>query len=716
MIAFAQFHFDADKQILSHAQQVVPLRPKVAQLLQFLLARPQQVIARETLLDALWQHGEYRDAALTQSMAELRQALGDDAQQPRFIRTVPQRGYQWICPLTQVNRNKRCMIWATFLSIVLLITGGTIGYVSQSAPKPVVVQEVRPALTILPLNNDTEVAANAWWGYALHAALTARLQSDYQLVPPAQQTEANNNGQIALTLSRQQQRYVLTIRTARQQHKIVVEQLDMAFDSVADQVIAALNLLPDGHTSQTRRSETASQDYYRGLQALDEQGSRLAKSYFEAALTQYPQHLAAQLELARITWQQGELAQARAAFTGMELSKAEPAIKVRYYLYQAEFSKAQGHYAQALADVQLGLDLAQRHQLLEQLAMAYQLQADLLWLDQQWDAHSKALNSAYALIGSRALAYQDAQRAFYLANPPVAGPEEKRLLDLQSSRQVLHNTITYYRQSPQRVLLARALFAYGQNYLVPVAESEPSLLEALEIASSLGEDYLKKQILTYLGFYYIQLHRGEEALTYLAQVESEPQWLPQYESHWLLRGMAIMDSALTHSDAPGLASAIETFEQLLAWDKVSTLTAAHAQLMLGWSLIRQGDLVQAEAHVMQAQAVYQRLNLADTLSYTRYTQMYIRLLRGDAEAALAVIADPQNASHLELLYGAAAAWFAQDNTLSYQLSELLAAREHSDALLDQLSQIRAGSEHTFQLVSTILDKPYSVYCQSRWAL
>nr|WP_290444446.1 winged helix-turn-helix domain-containing protein [Pseudoalteromonas sp. XMcav2-N] len=701
--------------VLKKDQQVVVLRPKVAQLLQYLLARPQQVISREALLEALWQQGEFRDAALTQSMAELRQALDDDAQQPSFIRTVPQRGYQWICPLTQPKHNKHRVLLIALISATLLIGGGIIAQFTHTDPAPVTAQLAYPALTILPLDNQTGVAANAWWGYALHAALTTRLQSEYRLIPAAQSTQEDNSRQVELTLSRQQQRYVLTVNTARQQQKIVVEQLDMGFDDVAEQIIAALALLPDGQNAR-KPEQVASQDYYRGLQALDEQGNRLAKSYFEATLIQYPQHLATQLELARIAWQQGEPVKARALFAAMDLNAAEPAIRVRHYLYQAEFNKALGDYAQAQTALQLGLTLAQRHQLLEQLATAYQLQADLFWLTQQWDAYARTLNSAHALIGSRALAYRDAQQDFYLANPPAAGPETKRLLDLERSKQVLAQSIAFYRQSPRRNLLARALFAYGQNYLVPVTESEPSLLEALEIASELRDDYLKKQILTYLGFYYIQLHQWEKAQAYLAQVEPDPRFIPQYELHWLLRGMAIMDGALNQDGTPELTTAIETFEQLLVWEKVSTLTAAHAQLMLGWSLIRQGELARADVLVSRAQAVYQQLNLVETASYARYTRMYIHLRRGEAKQALTLLSEPEQASHLELLYGATAAWLVRDQALLQQLSEQLAARPNSAALVNQLNELSAVPESSFDLISTIIDKPYSVYCQSNWAL
>jgi len=74
----------------------VHLRHKVANLLAYLIENRDRIISKEELLDKLWQHGDYRENSLTQSIRELRAALGDNAKSPRFIKTFPQRGYQWM--------------------------------------------------------------------------------------------------------------------------------------------------------------------------------------------------------------------------------------------------------------------------------------------------------------------------------------------------------------------------------------------------------------------------------------------------------------------------------------------------------------------------------------------------------------------------------------------------------------------------------------------
>jgi len=90
----------------SHDEEVnvqpieVHLRHKVATLLAYLIENRDRIISKEELLDKLWQHGDYRENSLTQSIRELRAALGDNAKLPHFIKTFPQRGYQWMPVVT----------------------------------------------------------------------------------------------------------------------------------------------------------------------------------------------------------------------------------------------------------------------------------------------------------------------------------------------------------------------------------------------------------------------------------------------------------------------------------------------------------------------------------------------------------------------------------------------------------------------------------------
>jgi predicted ATPase/DNA-binding winged helix-turn-helix (wHTH) protein len=81
---------------LWQGERPVALRPKTWQVLRLLVERPGDLVHSEEFLDAVWSDVDVTLGTLTQSIAELRRVLGDDASQPRFIQTVHHRGYRFI--------------------------------------------------------------------------------------------------------------------------------------------------------------------------------------------------------------------------------------------------------------------------------------------------------------------------------------------------------------------------------------------------------------------------------------------------------------------------------------------------------------------------------------------------------------------------------------------------------------------------------------------
>ena len=65
-------------------------------LLTYLAAHPGEVVSKERLLDDLWGSRMVSESALTRTVTELRQALGDDAEAPHLLETIPKRGYRLI--------------------------------------------------------------------------------------------------------------------------------------------------------------------------------------------------------------------------------------------------------------------------------------------------------------------------------------------------------------------------------------------------------------------------------------------------------------------------------------------------------------------------------------------------------------------------------------------------------------------------------------------
>jgi len=100
---FGPFEFDAASGELTRDGRRVPLQRQPARLLELLLAKPGEVVAREEIRLALWGEDTHVDfeRSLNFCVAKLRAALRDSAGDPQFIETLPTRGYRFIARVTR---------------------------------------------------------------------------------------------------------------------------------------------------------------------------------------------------------------------------------------------------------------------------------------------------------------------------------------------------------------------------------------------------------------------------------------------------------------------------------------------------------------------------------------------------------------------------------------------------------------------------------------
>jgi DNA-binding winged helix-turn-helix (wHTH) protein len=83
---------ESTREVLRDAE-IVHLSPKAFALLALLLSRAPAAVSKDEILGVIWPKTHLSDASLTNAVAELRRAIGDDARQPRFVRTVHAFGY-----------------------------------------------------------------------------------------------------------------------------------------------------------------------------------------------------------------------------------------------------------------------------------------------------------------------------------------------------------------------------------------------------------------------------------------------------------------------------------------------------------------------------------------------------------------------------------------------------------------------------------------------
>jgi cholera toxin transcriptional activator len=101
-IRFGVFEFDTASGELYRDGNAQPrIRDQALQILLMLLERPRDLVTREELRNRLWSSDTFVDFdhGLNTAINQLRSALGDSAANPRFIQTLPRRGYRFIAPV-----------------------------------------------------------------------------------------------------------------------------------------------------------------------------------------------------------------------------------------------------------------------------------------------------------------------------------------------------------------------------------------------------------------------------------------------------------------------------------------------------------------------------------------------------------------------------------------------------------------------------------------
>jgi DNA-binding winged helix-turn-helix (wHTH) protein/tetratricopeptide (TPR) repeat protein len=104
---FNGFRLEEAQSRLVFNDQPIPLKPKVLDLLLFLIERRGQLVAKEELMREVWPDAIVEENNLTVSMSVLRKILGEDRENPKFIETVPRRGYRFVAEVTEVSNEPR---------------------------------------------------------------------------------------------------------------------------------------------------------------------------------------------------------------------------------------------------------------------------------------------------------------------------------------------------------------------------------------------------------------------------------------------------------------------------------------------------------------------------------------------------------------------------------------------------------------------------------
>lgn len=233
---FGCFEFQAATGELLREGAPIRLQAQPAKVLGALLEQAGETVSREALRQAVWGEDTHVDfeRGLNFCLAQVRSALEDSAEAPRYIRTVPKRGYQFIAPVSRLGEaappseprpRRRWLRWAVAATTLALAVAAVGLAVRRPAP-------IRIAVT--PFDNETGDPAFDRYAGGLTDALVADLttRSGFGII-----------GNAAILRQPRARRDLRAIGTALSAGYVIIGQVQR--DGASHRVLAHLIRVPE---------------------------------------------------------------------------------------------------------------------------------------------------------------------------------------------------------------------------------------------------------------------------------------------------------------------------------------------------------------------------------------------------------------------------------------------------------------------------------------
>src|SRR5215470_918434 len=104
LLEFGRFRLDQTERLLFQDGTPVFLSPRLFDTLIILVENSGHVVEKDHLMQKVWADVAVEENNLAQNISALRRILGDTLADPKFIETIPKRGYRFIAPVRDVSR------------------------------------------------------------------------------------------------------------------------------------------------------------------------------------------------------------------------------------------------------------------------------------------------------------------------------------------------------------------------------------------------------------------------------------------------------------------------------------------------------------------------------------------------------------------------------------------------------------------------------------
>ncbi|HWC18000.1 MAG TPA: winged helix-turn-helix domain-containing protein [Terriglobales bacterium] len=420
LFRFGPYELDTKQGELRRSGVRVALQGQPLRILELLLLSPGQLVSREQFREALWPNGTFVDFddGLNTCVRRLRQALNDDPETPRFIQTLPKRGYRFVGDVetipdegppvqtlthaigpatTKPRRHVLVAIGITMAVLVLAAAGVVFRYRRHNAASPI------RSLAVLPLENLSHDPEQEYFADGITDALitdlaqigslkvisrtsTSRYKGTHKLLPEIAK-ELSVDGVVEGTVLRSgdrvrvdaqlieanTDRHVWAKSYERNLGDVIALQNEVA-RAIANEVQVKLTPQEKAHLSRADSVDPQTYELYlRGRYFWSKRGEdsiRKSIDYFQQAIQRSPKYALAYAGLAEAyvvnsdVVPQERLSAAKAAARRAlaiddGLAEAHNALAASLFFYDWDFDSAEKEFRRALA---LNPNYAQAHQ------------------------------------------------------------------------------------------------------------------------------------------------------------------------------------------------------------------------------------------------------------------------------------------------------------------------------------------------------------------
>ena len=104
ILEFGDYQIDVRQKLLLRSGDMLPLAPKLFETLLVLVTSQGKLVEKDELLKTVWPGTFVEEGSLARNVSTLRKVLGDDRGEPRYIETIPKRGYRFVAPVRSPRR------------------------------------------------------------------------------------------------------------------------------------------------------------------------------------------------------------------------------------------------------------------------------------------------------------------------------------------------------------------------------------------------------------------------------------------------------------------------------------------------------------------------------------------------------------------------------------------------------------------------------------